>query len=83
MPTKNLPMSIDVTYLTREQLNEFAKTGASSLICLIGYDAPCPDWVPMGLPFSQAEMKPLTGVEYEVWTATGKIRYDAARRYRP
>ncbi len=74
-------MPIHVNYLTRDQLDVFAPEDAAKLLCIIGYGAPCPDWVPIGCPFSQLAMKSLTSVEYEVWTATGQVRYDAARGF--
>ncbi len=74
-------MSIQVQYLDREQLNNLSALAAASLLCVIGYGVSCPDWVPIGCPFAQLAMKPLTSLEYEVWTASSRVRYDAARGF--
>ena len=74
-------MAIQVNYMTAKELHALAKSVPNSLLCLIGYEAPCPDWVPIGCPYSMLDMQPMTQVGYEVWTTTGAARYDAARRF--
>lgn len=69
-----MPRPFFVQYLDTADLS--ALTGAS-LLGVIGYGAPRPDFLPPPCPFVQADLPPLTGGPmFEVWRSLAPIRHD-------
>lgn len=66
-----------VQYLDIADLSALTGADGASLLGVIGYGAPRPDFLPTACPFVQADLPPLTGHPlFEVWRSPATIRQD-------